>query len=164
MNGGVTDMDAIAGFFAAGLGLGHVPLLPGTAGALGGLLLSLAIARWPLRRQLLAVAMLAAIAVPVCHYGARAFAAHDDARIVADELLTFPVATLGLPIRRHPGLLATVFVDSRIMDGLKPFPARAAEAIPGGLGVVMDDVVANAWALLLCALGWRWNRRRKKQD
>lgn len=153
-------MNEIAGFFAAGLGLGHVPLLPGTAGALGGVLLSLAIARWPWRRQLLAVAALVVVAVPICHYGAAAFAEHDDGRIVADELLTFPVATLGLPVRQRPGLLAVAFVTSRILDGLKPFPARAAESLPGGLGVVMDDVVANAWALLLVTIGWRWIRRR----
>nr|WP_276611262.1 phosphatidylglycerophosphatase A [Thioalkalivibrio sp. XN8] len=144
---------------ASGFGLGHVPLLPGTAGALGGVLLSLALSGWPIRKQVLAGAVLVAIAVPIAGYGARAFPEHDDARIVADELLTFPVATLGLPIRQHPGLLAAAFVTSRVLDGLKPFPAQAVESLPGGVGVVMDDVVANAWALLLVSLGWRWFRR-----
>lgn len=153
-------MSSAPGFLAAGLGLGHVPLLPGTAGALGGVLLSLAIARWPWRRQLVAVAVLVALALPICHYGAMAFAEHDDARIVADELLTFPVATLGLPVRQHPGLLAAAFITSRVMDGLKPFPAAAAEHLPGAFGVVLDDVVANALALLLVTIGWRRIRRR----
>ena len=153
--------EGLAGILVSGLGLGHVPLVPGTAGALGGLLLSLAVSRWAVLKQALAALVLVALAIPICASGARVFAEHDDSRIVADELLTFPVATLGLPIRQHPGLLAAVFVTSRAMDGLKPFPARAAESIPGGVGIVLDDVVANAWTLLLCTIGWRSFRRRR---
>ena len=163
MTGG-DALPTFAGWLASGFGLGHVPLLPGTAGALGGVLLSLAISGWSIRKQVLVVAVLVAIAVPIANYGARAFPKHDDVRIVADELLTFPVATLGLPIRQHPGLLAAAFVTSRVLDGLKPFPAQAVEPLPGGLGIVLDDVVSNAWTLLLVSLGWRWWGRRRSRN
>lgn len=154
-------LSTFAGLLATGFGLGHAPVLPGTAGALGGVLLALALSGWPIRKQVLAIAVLVAIAVPISNHGSRAFPEHDDSRIVADELLTFPVATLGLPIRQHPGLLVVAFVASRVLDGLKPFPARAAESVPGGAGIVLDDVVANAWTLLLCTIVWHWFRRRR---
>lgn len=152
-------IDAFVDWLATGFGLGYLPLLPGTAGALGGIMLSVVISRWRRWTQVLAVVALVGLAVPVCEYNSIHYEGGDDSRIVADELLTFPVATLALPIRHHPALLACVFITSRVFDGLKPPPARAAELLPGGLGIVLDDVVANAWALLLGLIGWRWYRR-----
>jgi phosphatidylglycerophosphatase A len=139
-----------------------LPIPFGTMGALVGLVLSVVMSRWAARKQLLGALFLVVIAVPICGYWAQAFPGHDDPRIVADELLTFPVATLGLPIRRHPAALAGVFVTSRILDGIKPFPASAAASLQGGLGIVLDDVVTNAWTLLLAAVGWCWYRRRSE--
>lgn len=149
----------ISAWLATGLGLGYAPGLPGTAGALGGVLVAIGLAHTRLAARLIAIVALLGLAVPVCGHGARVFGS-DDPRIVADELLSFPVATAALPVSRHPGLLAGVFVTSRVLDGLKPPPARAAEQVHGGLGIVLDDVVANAWTLILGVLAWRWWRRR----
>jgi phosphatidylglycerophosphatase A len=146
-------------WLATALGLGYVPLLPGTAGAAAGLLLAVLLGRLGWRMRVVAVAALAAIAVPICDRGARALGTHDDIRIVADEMLTFPVATIAIPVRGHPGLLAATFLVSRALDGIKPPPARRAEALPGGVGVVLDDVVANLWAALLGFAGWRLYRK-----
>lgn len=151
-------VDGLLQWLAAGFGLGYLPWLPGTAGAALGLLIAVALDRLHWRPRLLAVIALILLALPLCEYGWRA-SGGDDPRIVADELLTVPLATVALPVSRHPALLAAVFVVSRILDGLKPPPARAAEKLHGGVGIVLDDLVANVWTLLLAFIGWRWWRR-----
>ena len=154
--------DGLAGWLAIGLGLGYVPLIPGTAGALGGVIFSVASSRLLPWAQVLVAAALVAVAVPLCEYGSLNYGGIDDPRIVADELLAFPVATVALPIRHHPVLLACVFTISRMLDAIKPFPADTAELLPGGMGIVLDDVVTNAWTLLFGLIGWRWYQRRSK--
>lgn len=152
-------IDDLTSWLATGFGLGYFPLIPGTAGALGGVILSVVISRWRRRAQVAAIAFLLALAIPVCEHGSSNYAGSDDPRIVADELLTFPLATLTLPVRQHPGLLAGVFITSRLLDGIKPPPARTAAQFPGGAGIVLDDAVTNLWTLLIWALGWRWEVR-----
>ena len=46
-------------------------------------------------------------------------------------------------------VLATAFVLFRCLDVWKPFPAGASQRLPGGWGVMVDDLVAGAYALLL---------------
>lgn len=152
------SMRTFMGWLATGLGLGHVPLLPGSAGALVGIVPALWIARLRPSMQLAAIVGLVVIALVICALGQTGNIAADDPRIIADELLTFPIATAGLPVHRHPALLAGVFVTSRVLDGLKPFPAGLAAGLPGGSGVVLDDVIANGWTWLFFWLGWTWWR------
>ena len=139
----------------------YIPALTGTAGALAGAALAVIINRLPLHLQILTAVVLVALAVAICDYRESMYSSNDSQYIVADEALTFPVATLGLPVRSHPWLLGGVFVLSRVLDGLKPPPAKAAEGLQGGLGIVFDDVVGNGWTLLISLLGWKlWSRRR----
>jgi phosphatidylglycerophosphatase A len=82
----------------------------------------------------------------------RAFGRKDDGRIVIDEvvgqlLALAPLALLSPGLRRHPGLLAAGFLVFRLLDIWKPGPVRRAErGFPGGLGVMLDDVVAGLLA------------------
>lgn len=152
----------VAAWLALGLGLGLVPLLPGSAGALAGVPLALACARLGPRLRAAVIALLLVAAGAIAHYGSAAFAARDDPRIVVDELLAFPVATAALPIRQRPGLLAAAFVTSRVLDGLKPPPARRVERLPGAAAIVLDDVIANLYTLLLLAGTREWLRRRRR--
>lgn len=75
---------------------------------------------------------------------------HDDTRIVVDETVGFWVAAAGVP--RTAGALAAAFVLFRLFDATKPPPCRRLEALPGGFGVVMDDVGAGVYANLLTRL------------
>ena len=144
---------------ATGFGLGQLPWLPGTAGAALGLLFALALDRLSFRRRLLAVMSLLVLAWVVCESAWR-LTGYDDPRIVADEWLPLPVATVALPVSRHPALLAAAFIVSRVFDAVKPPPAGAVEKLHGGIGMVLDDVFANLWSLLLVFVGWRvWRRR-----
>ncbi|MBI3296885.1 MAG: phosphatidylglycerophosphatase A [Elusimicrobia bacterium] len=80
----------------------------------------------------------------------RALGGHDDPRIVIDETVGFWAAAAGLPRGFAP--LAAAFVLFRIFDATKPPPCRRLEALPGGAGVVMDDVMAGVYANLATRL------------
>ena len=76
---------------------------------------------------------------------------HDARRIVIDEGAGMAVTLCLQPAGVWPAVLA--FFAFRVCDVLKPFPARRAERLPGGVGVVADDVLAGVYANLLVRVG-----------
>lgn len=52
--------------------------------------------------------------------------------------------------------IIAAFILFRFFDIIKPYPARRAERMPGGIGVVMDDLVAGVYSLLLVRLAMAW--------
>lgn len=139
--------------FATGFGLGLCPVASGTAGTLPGILLVALI--WPLGLawQIGLSVLLAAAAVPICEVAERHYGVKDDRRIVADEYLTFPLCMIGLPA--SVPVFALAFFTSRLLDVIKPPPAAQAQRLPGGVGIVVDDVMSNVYALALNHLLWR---------
>ncbi len=91
----------------------------------------------------LAVFLVAAIAVSSWASGRadRTLGSHDDPRIVIDETVGFWFAAAWLP--REPLVLAGAFVLFRFFDAMKFEPYCRLERLPGGWGVVMDDVGAG---------------------
>ena len=71
----------------------------------------------------------------------------DPGVIVIDEVAGMMVAVLLLP--RTLGVLVCAFLLFRLFDIWKPFPAREAQALRGGFGVVVDDLIAGVYALVL---------------
>ena len=145
---------------ATGFGLGRAPVASGTFGALLGLPLALGftVLHDRLYWQIGICAALSLLAVPICGAAERFFGEKDDGRIVADEYLTLPICVIGLPIVQMMRggqvmqgliLLGTAFVLSRVCDILKPTPARQLQRVKGGLGIVLDDVFASFYALIL---------------
>ena len=132
-------------WLATGGGLGYSPVASGTAGTLPGVLIVAAI--WPLglTAQIVSAIILAVLAVPLCDIAEAHFRTKDDGRIVADEFMTFPICMIGLPLT--PWVLVMAFVSNRVFDILKPPPARGLQALPGGFGIVIDDVFATLYSL-----------------
>jgi len=133
---------------ATGFGLGLCPVASGTAGTLPGLVILLALAPiWQssLIWQIILAIALCLVAVPICDVAERHFGKKDDGRIVADEYLTFPLCMIGLPL--VPWMLAVAFLTNRVFDVLKPPPARQWQALPGGAGIVVDDVISALYSL-----------------
>ena len=77
----------------------------------------------------------------------------DDGRIVIDEVVGMLASLALLPARIDVAIVG--FFLFRLFDIWKPPPARLAERLPGGLGVVMDDVVAGLYANLAGQPVWR---------
>ncbi|HBP80514.1 MAG TPA: phosphatidylglycerophosphatase A, partial [Halomonas sp.] len=136
---------------------------PGTFGSLIGLPL----AWWLLGRstgqQAVIIALMLIAAVPVCHIAAWHYDGLDHGSIVADEYVAFPLAVLGLKAARHPLVLALAFGVYRFFDALKPPPIHLAEYVTGGLGIVLDDVIAALVSWLVVALiVMLWQRWQQK--
>lgn len=140
---------------ATGLGVGMVAPAPGTIGGLWGAPLALAVGKLPDPWvQAGIVAALALAAVLVCDKAARALGASGDPQAVAlDEIVALPIVFLAAPPLTWQ-LLVVGFVLFRLFDVWKPGLVREAEKLPGGWGIVADDVVAAilAWASLQGAL------------
>lgn len=136
-------------FAASGLGIGLVaPFAPGTFGSLPGVALAYATTLLPLYAQIAVATVLVLAAIPVCGAAERALGIKDDGRIAADEWMLFPVALIGIPLASLPWWsMAVFFCIVRFVDIVKPWPCRAIQALPGGRGIVADDLVANLYSL-----------------
>lgn len=142
----------VAWAVATWFGCGFVPRAPGTAGTLGAVPLYLLAATHGRTGVALAALAVAAVGVWSASVVARETASKDPQIVVVDEvagmLLTMtPVA--------HPSwqAVAAGFLVFRLLDVTKPWPVRRLEALPGGWGIVLDDVGAGlAGACAMAAL------------
>ena len=101
--------------------------------------------------HLAAAGLLAVVAVIVCHRAAEEFGHPDPSPVVIDEVLGMWCAALMVPVRAYD--LCAVFLLFRLFDVVKPAPISRLERLPGGFGIVADDVAAGllaraAWWLL----------------
>jgi phosphatidylglycerophosphatase A len=142
---GVGDRVALA--VATGLGSGYAPIAPGTAGAAVGLLLFWPLAELPFALQAAATLVLSGVGVTAAGAVARRSGRHDPGLVVIDEIAGMWVSLLLLPVT--PVTAAAAFLLFRVMDVWKPWPARQLEALPGGWGIVADDLMAGVYANLL---------------
>ncbi len=75
---------------------------------------------------------------------------HDASHIVIDEAAGMVVTLFMMPGGLRVAALGFLFF--RIFDILKPFPGRRAESLPGGWGVMTDDLIAGVYAHLALRL------------
>ncbi|PKN69773.1 MAG: phosphatidylglycerophosphatase A [Deltaproteobacteria bacterium HGW-Deltaproteobacteria-12] len=134
-------------FLACGFGSGLAPIAPGTFGTLAGVPICLLCLPLPWFLRLLVVLALMALAVYVSGRAEEIYSKKDDQRIVIDEIVGFQVTMLPVTITiLH---LCAGFVLFRVFDILKPFPLNNLQRLPGGWGVVLDDVGAGIYAGLV---------------
>ena len=134
---------------AAGFGCGLAPYAPGTVGtALGAALWWLLFAELDLAIRVGVVVGAFAIGVAVVNRVVRRHRLGDEPAIVLDEIVGCWVALLAVP-KTLPWLLAAVALF-RIGDIWKPWPVSWADrSIKGGLGIMLDDLIAGALVALL---------------
>jgi phosphatidylglycerophosphatase A len=87
----------------------------------------------------------------------RALGTKDPGAIVIDEVAGMTLSVLLLPLTVPVAILA--FLLFRLFDIVKPTPARQAQALPGGAGVMVDDLIAGLYALVIVTalralVGW----------
>lgn len=135
---------SIIKILATGFGAGLSPVAPGTAGTLVGVIICLLCYPlvWPLR--LVFVVAITALSIYVAGQAEILFGKTDDQRIVIDEIAGLQVTMLPVAVT---GLhLCIAFVLFRLFDIWKPFPLDRLQNLPGGWGVVADDLGAGIYA------------------
>lgn len=132
-------------WIAFGAGAGLVPRAPGTAGTVAAVPIYLAIGTQPPAVYALVVACIVGAGVWVCGRTARELGEHDHPGIVLDEIAGFLVAMTALPFEWP--WMAAGFVAFRVFDIAKPWPISLADRrVGGGLGIMLDDVIAGVLA------------------
>jgi len=135
-------------FYATGFGLGYLRGPTGTYGAAFGLLLYTLLARWePLWLHALLAAPLFFLSVKAADSAAGQLGKKDPKEIVCDEIFGQWCTLLLFPFHWKSALVG--LLAFRFFDITKPFPARRLEHLPGGWGIVMDDLMAAVYAHLL---------------
>jgi phosphatidylglycerophosphatase A len=155
-----TSADRLALIVGTGFGTGFLRPAPGTWGSLVGFAYFFALLKLTLLPAVAVV--LGVIAVSVWSSGrcARILAKKDPSEVVIDEIAAVPLAAWPLALLGHAPwwLWAVVFVAWRLADIVKPMPARQLEDLPGGWGIVADDLMAAAYVggafWLALRLGW----------
>lgn len=148
METGKGRSDYLIGAFARGFGAGQLPLAPGTWGALEGLALVFFVHRVIPSHSRLVLAglclVLGCLAIWASDRVARSLGNPDPQQIVADEIVGQMTCFLWVPVTTWT--LIAGFVLFRLFDISKPFPAGRAEHLPGGFGIIADDLVAGFYA------------------
>ena len=140
-------------WLAFGFGSGLAPRAPGTAGTLIAIPLYLVLARLPLPGYLLAVALISLAGVWICQKASQQLGVHDHPGIVWDEFAGYLVTMIPAPAG-WPWVVAG-FVLFRVFDIWKPWPVSWADRqLKGGLGIMVDDLLAGAIAgfILWCGV------------
>ena len=156
----------IATLFATGFGVGFAPIAPGTAGsalALAAAWIAVTALSSHMPSVVAGVGLLtsglavAAAAVPVTGRVAEALGGEDPGCIVLDEIAGQLLACAVVPLFAYPSPRASAaawgasFFAFRLFDVWKPGPIRRWQDLPGGWGIVVDDVAAGVLAAAVTA-------------
>jgi phosphatidylglycerophosphatase A len=149
----------IANLISTWFGCGRSPFAPGTAGSAAAVAIAIPLhlyagfAGW---HFLLLAAALFPLAVWAAGVSARAANIKDPGFVVVDEVIGQWIALAGARTLHWETYLAA-FLLFRLFDIWKPPPVRQLEALPGGLGINADDVMAGVYAALVLFLAGCFN-------
>ncbi len=147
----MVNKNSIALYLATGCKSGYAPVAPGTAGSLAALLPCWVLSLLPLSVSVICLITFMVLAVWAAELSESILGQKDPGCIVIDEIAGMMVTLIGIPFTWKSVLAG--FILFRIMDILKPFPIRYLErTIPGGAGIVMDDVAAGVAAHIVLRL------------
>ena len=149
-------LDRIAVLIATVFGVGYAPLAPGTvASVVTVIFLGLV----PFSRAGLTIFLLLVVIVGTwaAHRAERVIGGKDPGAIVIDEVAGMTLSVVAFPLTTE--VLAAGLALFRVFDVLKPPPARESQRITGGVGVMIDDLIAGLYALVIIAvlrrmIGW----------
>jgi phosphatidylglycerophosphatase A len=102
---------------------------------------------WQVQTAIGAALLVTAIGTPAATLVARAAGETDPSCVIVDEVAGQIFALIGCPINWKAAIAG--FVLFRIFDITKPFPLRRLERLPEGFGIMMDDVGAGLYALIV---------------
>lgn len=135
-------------FISLGFGAGLAPKAPGTFGTLVGIPAVLLFAPLGVQAYLGVVAFFALAGIYLCQQTGDALGQSDHSAIVWDEIVGYMIAMIAIPVSWQSLLIA--FLIFRFFDIRKPWPIKwFDQKVKGGLGVMLDDVVAGLFTLVI---------------
>lgn len=138
-------------FLAFGFGSGLAPFAPGTFGTLVAIPLFLLIQPLALPWYLLIVLAITLFGIWLCGASAKELGLHDPAGIVWDEIAGYLVTMIAAPTGWKWIIIG--FILFRLFDIWKPWPINIADKkLEGGLGIMLDDIIAGIYALIVLQL------------
>jgi len=131
---------------AFGFGSGLAKKAPGTFGTLAAVPIFLLLSLLPLWAYLIVVVAACTYGVYLCEKTAEDMQVHDDPSIVWDEFAGFWITMIAIPVSFTTVVIG--FALFRFFDILKPWPIDWIDRnVSGGLGIMLDDIVAGLMAL-----------------
>jgi len=150
-------MSRLAKIIASFFYVGYIPIVPGTFGSLAAFsiyFLLLYAGKWQI--YLAAVILVTVAGIWAAGFMEKESKIIDPSFVVIDEVAG-QLATLFL-IPFSWEVAAAGFILFRLLDIVKPFPARQAENLHGGYGIMLDDVMAGIYGNLILRLGlYAWH-------
>jgi len=137
----------------ATFGVGYLPLIPGTFGSMVGVAIFLLLRVWEL--QLLFIAVIVVLGIWAAFRTERLLGMKDPGKVVVDEVAGQMISLLPLTFLVDGPWFVWVIVSFnlfRLFDIFKPYPARRFEALPGGFGIMADDLVAGIYGAIGTAI------------
>jgi len=149
-------LDRLAVLIATVFGVGYAPIAPGTVGSIVTVVF---LGFFPFSRAALVVFLVLVVVIGTwaAHRAERVIGGKDPGAIVIDEVAGMTLSVIAFPLT--PEVLAAGLALFRVVDVVKPPPARESQRIKGGVGVMIDDLIAGLYALAIIAisrrlLGW----------
>jgi phosphatidylglycerophosphatase A len=132
------------------MGLGYLPVAPGTWASVGAAAVYLALRRLPLQLCMAALAvgvvLVLLLGLALAPRALRIYGRADPGHFVLDEVAGLWLTCLLFPWPDGLAAGVSALVAFRVFDIAKPFPIRRLEKLPGGWGVMLDDLLAAVYA------------------
>jgi phosphatidylglycerophosphatase A len=130
---------------ATGLGVGYLPLMPGTFGSALAIGICYLLNLGGIYVYIAGVVVIGVASIKIAGDANVLFGEHDSRKIVIDEIVGYLVTMLFIP--PTVTYLVAGFIVFRVFDISKPYPAGMVDKkMGGGLGVVLDDVIAGVYS------------------
>jgi phosphatidylglycerophosphatase A len=139
-------------FVASGCYTGYIPFAPGTMGSFAALPLLFFLSVMKFYYIVPVILIFIIFSVVIAGHAERILKKKDSGLIVIDEIAGIIITFAGIPLNMRT--IIAGFLIFRLFDILKPFPIRLIEKkIPGGAGIVLDDVAAGILSNIVLRIG-----------
>jgi phosphatidylglycerophosphatase A len=132
---------------ATGLGTGYSPIIPGTIATMLGIPLYFLISKLNPFVYWIIIVLLFLIGVFTATKAEKMFGTKDSKQIVIDEIVCYSFFLLLVPCTKWCIILG--FIVFRVFDIIKPFPAYRSQSLPGGWGIMVDDLIAAIYTVIV---------------
>ena len=146
-------MKQLAFIFASFFGVGFFPVAPGTAATFAGIAF-IYLLQGNMYLYFILMAGLLILSIPICSYLEKQIGRKDPGFIVIDEVVGIMVGLLGLPLTWPTAIIG--FFLFRAFDMFKIYPINRFEALPGGWGIILDDVMAGLYTNIILHIAVRY--------